>query len=288
MKLTDIFRKLISNILRQIHGNIRLCLSHDAAYVLTPVHLCRIFTSIYIAGLSSYNTAYIITDMLISDRALIHALLDDPCRTPRNTAGVDRIIGGSSLNTAVLLLRARQLQQAVRILPEINVLKRHPFIFIRGIHLCPVRAACDITVIFTRNTSCIVDARHVSGAAAAKEHSAQLIISGNSSHIIVSRNTSVKAAVQKDARIFTHDTAYRKLFARGLDNTCYIQICNDRCLSGVAEQTGIGNTVIDRQTTDRMTLSVKISAKGRNRGKAASCHVKILGKINLLIAGPCI
>ncbi len=49
MQLVNIFRQLISDILRKIHRNVRLGLASDTAYILPAVYGSRIFTGIDIA-----------------------------------------------------------------------------------------------------------------------------------------------------------------------------------------------------------------------------------------------
>ena len=244
MQLIDIVRELVGNVLRKIHRHIGLCLSCDSADILTSVYFSGIFAGKNIAGLPADDSADIVTYMLIADRPAVGAVLDDPAGKSCDPSGIYRIVQrGRVVRLAVIVV---QIQQTVCVVCQIDVFQGHPLVFIRNVDVCLIGTAHDIAIVLTDHASSIVRPGDAALVRTFDQNTGSLVEAYQTAHIVVCRHLSIEGTVHQDSAVVSHDAADRHPLAIRHDISIYVQIHDHRRPLGIAEQSGIGNRILDR------------------------------------------
>ena len=242
--------QFIQQILCIAQGHLRLQLSGDAAHIFAALDNAIVAATVLIAGLPPYDTAHIVTHVLVSHIASIGTALDHTAGKTGNTADI------STSGHALCGTQQRKVRQ----------IRRH--FHSRGVDFPIVAALDQASGILPGQASRIVLAGHCALEPAVDQLAGGLIEPHKAAYQIVPLHGAFKGTVHHLAVVGASDTADGIAGAAGRHQSHHLQAIHHGTFLQCAEKPGVGVLPCKGKSADGVVVALKSAAEGGNGQKA--------------------
>ena len=253
----------------------RLHLAGDTADVLAAGGRAPVRAAGDQTALAADDAADVVADVLKADAAPVRAADDDAGREAADTA---HIRGGVGLLRRVIVIvvgRGRE-RQGVEILHIVHSLAGV------DVHTRGVRAVGDRTDVLPDDAAHIVVALDRALGLAVVDHAAAFVRAGDATDIVLAGDRAAERAAGDRAVVRADDGADLVERAGGVDVARDLQITHRADRLHIAEQPHVRRIARELQPADRVTLTLKRTAEGRDRHKLRPAQVDVTVQIHRL------
>ena len=252
--VVEIIGDLLQVILGELHREIGLLLSDDAAHVLPSEDPAAVGTAAHKSGGAACDAARVVAHVLIADGSRVLAVQDLPGVEARNAAGVrDR---GEVLHGVHIAAHQDVLQGAA------DVLYGGGGVRVLDVDLHPGGCVPDDAGIAADKAAACGAPLEVSLGGAVVENAGGAVGARNAADPVLSLNRSGEAAAADHAVVRPCDAARVLLGAGHADGAGDGEVFDNAALLDLPEETGIGDLPRDAKPGDLIPLAVKGAAEG--------------------------
>ena len=278
IELVKLLLDLAQGALRELHLDIRLDLTGNAAHVLAAADAALVGAASNLTAASSHDAADVIADVLVTDRRRVGAVADRARGIACDAAGIRCDV------RRVHPRQARQIQRKVQI--DAAEVDARICAFDVDVHI--ISAGGDQALIGACHTAAAVFTEQRAARAAEPDDARGRVEAGNAAHVARAGDRAREGAARDRAVILTHDAADRAGIPLGIDTALDVEIADGRALLKDAEQAGRGGAVGDRKAADRVARSEENAAERCRRNKVLALKRNVAVQNKAFPLRPCI